>query len=248
MKPWPPLKPCCRVSPAPAAARASNVVRGVNSARAPPSALCATASSSLTPGVTSTCVRAWRSTIEEGTWLKPTPAASESGCQVTVLRKVSWRAQVSAGSYSGCQRVNSASPPSRWVPPAVIRRLQGTVWPSSVELARGSTWPAASRLSPAFNRPAARALPRSVRRAWAKRTAPSTFSWPVPCSMRLALGKGCAVYCRMALTRGGVRPGLACSSRATAPAVTGAATEVPLSCISVRRGAWLAPGTWLSAG
>jgi hypothetical protein len=36
----------------------------------------------------------------------------------------------------------------------------------------------------------------------------------------------------MAFTSGGVSPGLACSSTAAAPATAGAATEVPLSCIT----------------
>jgi hypothetical protein len=41
-------------------------------------------------------------------------------------------------------------------------------------------------------------------------------------------GYSCAVYCRMALTWFGVRPGLAWSINATVPATTGAAMLVPL--------------------
>ena len=76
-------------------------------------------------------------------------------------------------------------------------------------------------------------LAMSVRMALAMRTAPSMLSRPAPCSTRLALGRVRAVYCRMALTSGGVSPGLACSISATAPLTTGADTEVPLSIISV---------------
>ena len=72
---------------------------------------------------------------------------------------------------------------------------------------------------------------------FASRTAPSMFSMPAPCSSTFDPGSGCAVYCRIAFTSGGVRPGLACNSKAAAPATTGAATDVPLSCIRVWFGA-----------
>ena len=64
----------------------------------------------------------------------------------------------------------------------------------------------------------------------------------------LAPGSGWAVYCRMALISGGVRPGLACSSRAAVPATAGAATEVPLSSISSWSRVWAAPASAISAG
>ena len=83
---------------------------------------------------------------------------------------------------------------------------------------------------------AAMALATSVRSDLAIDTAPSTLSMPAPCCSRLAVGSGCALYCKMALISGGVRPGLACSISATVPATAGAATEVPLSsiCVSAR--------------
>ena len=81
--------------------------------------------------------------------------------------------------------------------------------------------------------PAAARLAMSVRMALAMRTAPSMLSMPAPCSTREAPASGWALYCRMALTSGGVSPGLACSIRATAPLTTGADTEVPLKNIRV---------------
>ena len=165
-----------------------------------------------------------------------------------LLRSVICRAHTRRGSYSGCQRLNSVSPPTKWVPPAVIMRLQATDWPFSVLAGLGSTLPGASMLSPAFSVPASSAWPRSVRSDCASRTAASTFSAPVPCSSKLALASGWALYCRMAFTSGGVSPGLACSIKATAPATAGAATEVPLSSIKALCGLWLAPATWLSWG
>ena len=110
-------------------------------------------------------------------------------------------------------------------------RDQLKVWPATVEVGVGR----AVRLiaAPALRLPAATLLAMSVRKALARRTAPSTLSMPAPCSTKLALGSGCALYCRMALINGGVSPGLACSISATAPLTTGAATEVPLSIINV---------------
>ena len=55
------------------------------------------------------------------------------------------------------------------------------------------------------------------------------------------------MYWRMALTSGGVSPGLACSSRAAAPATTGAAIEVPLSIICVSPYFWVMPSGATSA-
>src|SRR5687767_1379329 len=43
----------------------------------------------------------------------------------------------------------------------------------------------------------------------------------------------CAVYIRMAFTRAGVSVGLTCIIKATAPATTGAAIEVPLKYITL---------------
>ena len=118
-----------------------------------------------------------------------------------------------------------------WRPPTNTVRDQLKVWPLMVEVGVGS----AVRLMawPAVRVPAATRLAMSVRRALAMRTAPSMLSMPAPCSTRLAPGSGWALYCRMALTRGGVSPGLACSISATAPDTTGADTEVPLRNISV---------------
>src|SRR5438093_1372115 len=69
---------------------------------------------------------------------------------------------------------------------------------------------------------------RSFRTNFARRTAPSMFNSPAPCSSMLKPAKGCAVYIKIILMRLGVRLGFASSSTAAAPAATGAATEVPL--------------------
>ena len=108
--------------------------------------------------------------------------------------------------------------------------------PLTVETPDGALLPEASIDVPGWMVPAAMAVARSVRRALAANTAPSTFNRPVPCCSRLAPGRGWAEACRMALTSGGVSPGLACSSRATAPDTAGAAMDVPLSniCVSLR--------------
>ena len=110
--------------------------------------------------------------------------------------------------------------------------------PLMVDVAAGVALPGASIVPPALTVPALIAVARSVRNALTSVTAPSTLSRPAPCCSRLALGSGCAVYCRMALISGGVSPGLACSISATVPAKAGAATEVPLSiiCVSVSLG------------
>src|SRR4030095_12631075 len=106
----------------------------------------------------------------------------------------------------------------------------------------GSDRPPARRLSPGRIVPAATALEISVRNASARRTAPSMLSDPAPCWTRLAGDNGCAVYWRIALMSGGVRPGLACSISATVPVTTGAAIEVPLKRMSrveeIGRAAW----------
>ena len=127
-------------------------------------------------------------------------------------------------------------------------RLHATDRPLIVDAATGKVMPVASSLSPALIVPAATAGAMSVRKALARRTAPSRLSSPVPCCNRLALANGVAVYCRIALTSGGVSPGLACSSTAAAPATAGAAMEVPLSVISVCPGACVAPLTWVRIG
>ena len=107
------------------------------------------------------------------------------------------------------------------------------VWPLITELRAASVLPGAIIEVPGAMVPFWMALARSVRSRRAICTAPSTFSRPAPCCSRLAPASGCALYCRMAFTIGGVSPGLACSISATAPETAGAATEVPLSIISV---------------
>ena len=107
--------------------------------------------------------------------------------------------------------------------------------PLMVEVVLGITAPEASIDVPALIVPASMAAAMSVRSTLAKATAPLTLSMPAPCCNRLAPGMGCAVYCRMALTSGGVSPGLACNIRATVPATTGAEIEVPLIIIWVSR-------------
>src|ERR1051326_7599642 len=74
---------------------------------------------------------------------------------------------------------------------------------------------------------------RSVRTSLASLTAPSTLTWPAPCSNMLKPASGCAVYIRIVLTMFGVRLGLTCSSKAAAPATTGADIDVPLRYISL---------------
>src|SRR2546423_14447588 len=69
---------------------------------------------------------------------------------------------------------------------------------------------------------------RSVRTSFAKRTAPSTFNSPAPCSNMLKPASGCAVYIKIILTMFGVSFGLSWSKRAAAPAAQGAGIEVPL--------------------
>ena len=118
------------------------------------------------------------------------------------------------------------------------------------EVAAGSALPGtrSSGSRSAIRSPARTRAAMSVRSAPARRSAPSTLSEPAPCSSSPAWGSGCAVYCRMALTIGGVRPGLASSRAAAAPATTGAATDVPDSDISSWPAACSAPGTAASAG
>src|SRR5882762_4288090 len=74
---------------------------------------------------------------------------------------------------------------------------------------------------------------KSVRTNFARRTAPSRFSSPAPCSSMLNFASGWAVYIKIILIRFGVRVGLASNSTATAPATMGDETEVPLSRIFV---------------
>ena len=108
--------------------------------------------------------------------------------------------------------------------------------------------PLASRLAPASNLPASTAPITSVRRACARLTAPAMFSNPAPCCSRLAPATGWALYCKMALISGGVSPGLACSSNATAPATTGADTEVPDNTMTDSPPLLLLPATCVSCG
>src|SRR5947209_2599919 len=69
---------------------------------------------------------------------------------------------------------------------------------------------------------------RSVRTDRANRTAPSTFTSPAPCSSMLKPESCCAEYIRIILIVFGVRFGLACNIKATVPATTGVAIDVPL--------------------
>ena len=127
-------------------------------------------------------------------------------------------------------------------------RDQLKVAPLIVDVFAGIAAPDASIDAPALIVPALIAEAMSVRSAWDSATAPLRLSRPAPCCSRLAPGIGCAVYCRIALTSGGVRPGLACSISATAPATTGAEIEVPLTIISVSRKDCVMPVTvtsWL---
>src|SRR5215211_278682 len=75
-----------------------------------------------------------------------------------------------------------------------------------------------------------------VRTSFARRTAPSTFSSPAPCSNVLELGSCCAVYINSDFTMFGVSVGLASNIKAAVPATRGAAIEVPLSVICLRVG------------
>ena len=95
--------------------------------------------------------------------------------------------------------------------------------------------PLASSVLPEAMVPFATAVLTSVRSTLASVTAPGKLTKPAPCCSKLAPAIGWAVYCRMALTIGGVRPGLVCSSTAAAPATTGAATDVPERYIWVSR-------------
>src|SRR5215203_315995 len=73
-----------------------------------------------------------------------------------------------------------------------------------------------------------------VRTSFARRVAPSMFSWPAPCSNMFWLGSCWAVYINNVLIKLGVRDGLASNKRAAAPATSGAAIDVPLSIICLR--------------
>jgi len=113
-------------------------------------------------------------------------------------------------------------------------RDQLAVWPPMTELrSAGIVLPLASSGAPAASVPLAKPLAMSVRSSRAIATAPGTFNRPAPCCSRLAFPSGWAVYCRMALISGGVRPGFACSINATVPLTAGAAIDVPLRFISV---------------
>src|SRR5919205_2557431 len=70
-------------------------------------------------------------------------------------------------------------------------------------------------------------LAKLARTFCANCTAPSTLSWPAPCSKVLKPASGCAVYIRIALTRLGVSALLARMTIAAAAATTGADMLVP---------------------
>jgi len=90
----------------------------------------------------------------------------------------------------------------------------------------GIVAPERRRLSPVRIVREAIAVETSVRSTAANRTAPSMSRGRLPAVMTVANAVCPAVYCRIALTSGGVRPGL-CSSSAAAPATVGAAIDVP---------------------
>src|SRR4051812_45261698 len=71
-------------------------------------------------------------------------------------------------------------------------------------------------------------LVRFVFTSFARRSAPSTLSCPVPCSRLLNPTSGWAVYIRIILTIFGVSLEFACSIIAIAPVTTGVETELPL--------------------
>src|SRR4029453_13725866 len=73
-----------------------------------------------------------------------------------------------------------------------------------------------------------------VRTSFARRTAPSMFSAPAPCSNMLKLGSCWAEYINKTLIRLGGRVGLASGIRGAVPATSGAAIDVPLSIICLR--------------
>ena len=129
--------------------------------------------------------------------------------------------------------MNSASPLTTLLPPTKATRDQLKVVPLIVDVLAGITEPEASIEAPALIVPALMAEAMSVRSTLASATAPLTLSMPAPCSSRLAPAIGCAVYCRIALTSGGVRPGFCCSISATVPDTAGAAIDVPLRSICV---------------
>ncbi len=112
-------------------------------------------------------------------------------------------------------------------------RDQLNVWPLIVDEGVGKLDELI--VSPAFKLLAATFVAMSVFSDLARRTAPSRFTSPAPCCTRLWSDSGWAVYWRMALTSGGVRPGFACSMTAAAPATTGAAIDVPLRSMCVSR-------------
>ncbi len=135
--------------------------------------------------------------------------------------------QTTPGFQMGCMLVNKACPETTWLPPT------NTIWLQLMAdgipgLKDAGSVGVASRLAPGCSEPLAIWVAMSLRRDRASCMAPPTLSKPAPCWNRFAPGRGSAEYCSIAFIRGGVRPGLASSIRATAPATAGAATEVPL--------------------
>src|SRR4030095_6951320 len=86
-------------------------------------------------------------------------------------------------------------------------------------------------------------LLRLVRTSLLRRTAPSTFNSPAPCSNMLKFGSCWAEYIINVLTRLGEREGLASNIKAAAPAAKGAAIEVPLNVICFRVEILLTPAS-----
>src|SRR5689334_17037037 len=147
----------------------------------------------------------------------------------SVVWRTTLRAHTSLGSHTGWYLVNSALPLTTWLPPSTTMRDQLNVaLPDSAVVVVGNTAPVASIDWPVMIVPFCIAVDRSVRTDLASATAPSMLSSPAPCCSMLAPAIGCALYCSIALISGGVRPGLACSISAAAPATAGAAIDVPL--------------------
>src|SRR6185312_8725714 len=135
--------------------------------------------------------------------------------------------------------VSSDGPDSTCEPPITTNCDQFTVWPPMFDTGAGSCMPGASRLSPTVMVPLATWEAIVGESDCATATAPGMSTRPAPCCTRLAVPTACAVYWRIALTSGGVRPGFACSMSATVPETTGVANDVPLPSMSPVLVGWL---------
>src|ERR671932_2203781 len=97
-----------------------------------------------------------------------------------------------------------SSVPAAYALPRMMPLDQGKLYPLRVEEGTGSCADVNS------GAPRGVADVRSVRTSLASLTAPSTLTWPAPCSNMLKPASGWAVYIRIALTMFGVRLGLTC--------------------------------------